>query len=76
MPDEIGVKYNDKGDPVEVQMKPPRGQWMPVSLNRRPWRIDQYWWRGTEGRIARTYYEVDPGNAPVATIYRDDNTGV
>ena len=73
-PNEIAVRYDLTGVPLEVQLQPPFGRWHPVRQNRDTWRIDQTWWRAR--RVARTYYCLDPGDAPVFTIYRDDDTGV
>jgi hypothetical protein len=40
-----------------------------VALVRRPWRVDQHWWR--DERISRLYYRVAPEDGPPLTIYRD-----
>lgn len=73
-PNEIGVRYDHAGEPTEIQLRPPYGAWMIVSLNRLPWRIDQHWWRADQ--IARSYFEVAPEGAPVLIIYLDEATGV
>jgi hypothetical protein len=75
-PIEVGVRYNTKGDPTAVQLKPPRGAWKSVTLNRRAWRINQHWWRSEGQQIARTYYEVDPGDGPTFHIFLEEYTGV
>jgi hypothetical protein len=36
---------------------------------RRPWRIDQHWWRGEP--VRRDYYRVVTGDGPPLTLYRD-----
>jgi hypothetical protein len=44
--------------------------WQDVALARRPWRIDQHWWRA--GPVRRTYYRVVlPDGLPV-TVYYDE----
>jgi hypothetical protein len=43
--------------------------WQDVTLVRRPWRIDQHWWR--EGPISRLYYRVAPADGPPLTVYHD-----
>jgi hypothetical protein len=40
-----------------------------VSLIRRPWRIDQHWWRDVA--VSRLYYRVASDDSPPLTIYRD-----
>jgi hypothetical protein len=45
------------------------GAWRDASLARRPWRIDQHWWR--ELPVSRIYYRVVPADEPPMTIYRD-----
>jgi hypothetical protein len=43
-----------------------------VTLLRRPWRIDQHWWRPSgEGAISRIYFRVAPDGGPPLTIYHD-----
>jgi hypothetical protein len=43
--------------------------WHDVTLARRPWRIDQHWWR--DRHIQRDYFRVVPHNGPPVTIYHD-----
>jgi hypothetical protein len=46
--------------------------WQEVTLLRRPWRIDQHWWRPSgEGAISRMYFRVAPEGGPPLTIYHD-----
>ena len=45
------------------------GVWEEVTSVRRPWRIDQHWWR--PDRISRVYHRVAPADGPALTIYRD-----
>lgn len=49
------------------------GEWRPVSLARRPWRVDQHWWRGTP--VSRMYYRVAPEDRPPLTLFRDLASG-
>jgi hypothetical protein len=44
-----------------------------VSLVRRPWRIDQHWWRAEP--VSRLYYRVAPEDSAPLTLYRDLLTG-
>ena len=48
--------------------------WQPVSLLRRPWRIDQLWWRPGE-TVSRRYFSVAPEDGPPITLYQDLLTG-
>jgi hypothetical protein len=45
------------------------GRWLDVHLARRPWKVDQHWWRGMP--VTRIYYRVAPEDGPALTIYRD-----
>lgn len=65
-PDRIEVEAGADGTPRRVRLY---GRWQRVSLARRPWRIDQYWWR--EQPVRRHYYRVIPEDGPPITIYRD-----
>jgi hypothetical protein len=40
---------------------------------RRPWRIDQHWWRGEP--VKRDYYRVAVESGPPLTLYRDLASG-
>ena len=44
-----------------------------VQLVRRPWRIDQHWWRAEP--VSRIYYRVAPEDGPPLTIFQDLVTG-
>ncbi|HXH23121.1 MAG TPA: hypothetical protein VNN10_13940 [Dehalococcoidia bacterium] len=46
--------------------------WQEVTLLRRPWRIDQHWWRDA---VSRMYFRVAPEGGPPITIYQDLITG-
>jgi hypothetical protein len=43
--------------------------WHDVSLARKPWRIDQLWWR--TNAVRRDYFRVLPQDGPPLTIYHD-----
>ncbi len=65
-PQAIEVEAGAAGTPLRLRLA---GRWQEVSLARRPWRIDQLWWRGLP--ISRIYYRVAPADAPPLTVYRD-----
>ena len=54
------------GLPQRVRL---HGAWQAVTLARRPWRIDQHWWRSDA--ISRVYYRVAPEDGPPLTLYRN-----
>ena len=43
--------------------------WQDVTPARRPWRIDQHWWRGEP--VRREYFRVVPETLPALTVYHD-----
>jgi hypothetical protein len=45
------VEAAEDGTPLRLRLN---GIWADVRLTRRPWRIDQHWWRGTP--LRRDYY--------------------
>lgn len=65
-PRAIEVDMDAGGIPGRLRLD---GLWQDVSLVRRPWRIDQHWWRSDP--ISRLYYRVVPAAGPALTIYRD-----
>jgi hypothetical protein len=65
-PGAIEVETNSDGIPLRVRLS---GAWRDVSLMRRPWRIDQHWWRGEP--VRRDYYRVASEDGPPFTVYRD-----
>jgi hypothetical protein len=65
-PGSIEVEAARDGTPQRVRLY---GRWQQVTLARRPWRIDQYWWR--EQPVRRDYYRVIPEEGPPLTVYRD-----
>jgi hypothetical protein len=40
-----------------------------VKLARRPWRIDQHWWR--DEVVSRMYYRIATEDGPPFTVYRN-----
>ena len=69
-PNAIEVETDSEGAPLRLRTAT---LWHEVTLVRRPWRIDQHWWRGEP--ISRVYYRVAPEDGPTLTIYRDLNSG-
>ena len=48
--------------------------WTNVSFLRRPWRIDQLWWRPGEA-VSRRYFRMAAEDGPPFTLYQDLLTG-
>jgi hypothetical protein len=69
-PGTVEVQSTADGLPTRLRLG---GVWRDVSLVRRPWRIDQHWWRGEP--IKRDYYRIAPEDGPALTIYRDRLSG-
>jgi hypothetical protein len=69
-PDAVEVEADAEGTPLRLRTGK---AWAEVTLMRRPWRIDQHWWRG-DG-IARMYYRVAPEDGAPLTLYHDLSTG-
>jgi hypothetical protein len=65
-PNAVEVEADEDGVPRRVRFG---GAWRDVRLARRPWRIDQYWWR--DEPVSRIYYRVVPQDRPPLTIYRN-----
>jgi len=65
-PDRIEVEASEYGVPLRLRLG---GVWQDVTLARRPWRIDQHWWRSEP--VRRIYYRVAPEDAAPSTIYHD-----
>ena len=66
----LQVEAGDDGTPARMRLG---GAWQDVTLLRRPWRIDQHWWRGQP--VRRDYFRVAAGEGPPLTVYRDAITG-
>ena len=65
-PRAVEVRADAEGAPTAVLSG---GKWRPVRLLRRPWRIDQLWWRGTP--VSRLYYQVALEDGLPLTLYHD-----
>jgi hypothetical protein len=65
-PDPIEVEASEHGVPLRLRL----GRiWQDVTLTRRPWRIDQHWWRSEP--VRRIYFRVAAQEAAPSTIYHD-----
>jgi hypothetical protein len=60
------VQTGESGEPLRLRLD---GLWQDAALVRRPWRIDQHWWRGEP--VSRVYYRLATGERPPLTIYHD-----
>jgi hypothetical protein len=65
-PRTFDVEADAEGVPLCISVG---GRQQDVSLIRRPWRIDQHWWRSDH--IQREYFGVAPQDGPPLTIYHD-----
>ena len=61
------IEVEAAGDGVPLRLRLGR-DWQDVSLARRPWRVDQHWWRDA---VSRVYYRLAPADGPPLTIYHD-----
>jgi hypothetical protein len=66
----LEVEASNEGVPLRLKLG---GAWQDVTLVRRPWRIDQQWWRGVP--VRRDYSRVAPEDGPALTLYRDAASG-
>ena len=64
------VQTDANGVPHGVNL---HGVWHDVTLARRPWRIDQHWWRGDH--IRRDYFRLAVEDGPPLTVYHDLERG-
>lgn len=69
-PHAVEVEADVEGVPLRLRLA---GRWQNLSFVRRPWRIDQHWWRAES--ISRLYCRVAPEDGPALTIYQDLVTG-
>ncbi len=69
-PRPVSVQPAGDGSPARLLVG---GQWRDLALVRRPWRIDQLWWRGAA--VSRMYYRVATEDIPPLTLFRDLATG-
>jgi len=67
LPQAIQVEADDTGMPLRLRFG---GGWQDANLARRPWRIDQHWWRAEP--VRRTYYRVELQDGPPLTVYYDE----
>ena len=65
-PESLDVVTDSAGIPLRFRQG---NTWHDVALARRPWRIDQHWWRADV--IRRDYFRVAPEDGPPLTIYHD-----
>jgi len=65
-PSAIEVEASEEGVPLRLRLG---SVWQDVTLVRRPWRIDQQWWRSEP--VRRDYFRVAPGDGPPLTVYHD-----
>ena len=68
-PRALAIEASEAGVPLRLRLG---GVWQDVALVRRPWRIDQHWWRGEP--VRRDYFRVAPADGPPLTVYRDEVT--
>ncbi len=66
----MSVRESINGEPEAINLG---GDWQSVQLAKRPWRIDQHWWRGNE--VSRMYYRVLPEDGPPITVFKDLASG-
>ena len=69
-PQALEVEADASGVPLRLRLG---GDWQQVTLAAKPWRLDQYWWRGEP--IRREYFRVSPEAYPAFTLYHDLVTG-
>ena len=69
-PRPLEVEEDGARQPERLRLE---GGWQRVGLIRRPWRIDQHWWRTPS--VSRIYYRVAPADGPPLTLYRDLDSG-
>jgi hypothetical protein len=60
------VEADEAGIPTRLRL---HGVCQNVSQARRPWRVDQHWWRAES--VKRIYYRLDMRDGPPLTIYYD-----
>jgi hypothetical protein len=64
------VEADADGTPLRLRLD---GPWQSVILVRRPWRVDQHWWR--DEPVRRAYFRVAPEDGPPLTLYRETESG-
>ncbi len=72
----LEVRTDEDGSPSAIMSSYPAGaSWQAVALLRRPWRIDQLWWRPGEA-VSRRYYSIAPEDGAPLTLYQDLLSGL
>jgi hypothetical protein len=66
----VEVETDAEGTPRRLRLG---SAWQEVTPARRPWRIDQHWWRGVP--VSRVYYRLERADAPPLTVYYDRLSG-
>ena len=66
-PQPIEVQADSDDLPLRLRLQ---GIWQEVWPTRRPWRIDQHWWRADA--VRRVYYRLEIRNGPPITVYYDE----
>ncbi len=69
-PRPVSVQSDEDGVPRRLLVG---GQWRSLTPVRRPWRVDQLWWRGTP--VSRMYHRVAPEDGPPLTLFVDLASG-
>ena len=64
------VEASKDGVPLRLKLRGV-GVWQDVRLVRRPWRINQLWWRPSGEGVRRDYFRVEPEDGPPLTLYHD-----
>jgi hypothetical protein len=64
------VQSSSAGVPLRVHLD---GAWREVKLLRKPWRVEQGWWRAQP--VDRVYYRLAADDGSLLTIYHDNATG-
>ncbi len=61
------MQADQAGSPLRLSLG---GIWQDVAPARRPWRVDQHWWRAEP--VRRVYYRLEIRNGPPLTVYYDE----
>ena len=62
----VEVEASEEGVPARLRLG---RAWQDATPARRPWRVDQHWWRGEE--VSRLYYRVLLEDGQPLTLYFD-----
>jgi hypothetical protein len=77
-PRPVAVQTDERGIPAAIMSSIPlhrQEQAVSVRILRRPWRIDQLWWR-PGGAVSRRYFQVAPEDGPPLTLFQDLESGL